>query len=158
MADSGLATRHDLRLGLHRLRLEGELTEIRAADLRFTVDEARAILPIAANAELRRRHPDQKIEPLRSAEPGPATDTERDGKLADTGAWIRDLAAQHHAFREKLNERRHPMMSGDDLHWAALSGTLPSGWAPRRDAILRPPSQASRLQNRMPPTTSRTAV
>ena len=36
-----LATRHDLRLGLHRLRLEGELTEIRAADLRFTLAEAR---------------------------------------------------------------------------------------------------------------------
>ena len=31
-----LATRHDVRLGLHRLRLEGELTEIRADDLRFT--------------------------------------------------------------------------------------------------------------------------
>ncbi len=31
-----LATRHDLRLGLHRLRLEGELTEIRAGDLRFS--------------------------------------------------------------------------------------------------------------------------
>ena len=30
-----LATWHDLRLGLHRLRLEGELTEIRAPDLRF---------------------------------------------------------------------------------------------------------------------------
>ncbi len=39
-----LATRHDLRLGLHRLRLEGELTEIRAADLRFTLGEARALL------------------------------------------------------------------------------------------------------------------
>jgi LuxR family maltose regulon positive regulatory protein len=39
-----LATRHDLRLGLHRLRLEGELTEIRAADLRFTLEEARALL------------------------------------------------------------------------------------------------------------------
>jgi LuxR family maltose regulon positive regulatory protein len=39
-----LVTRHDLRLGLHRLRLEGELTEIRAADLRFTLDEARALL------------------------------------------------------------------------------------------------------------------
>jgi LuxR family maltose regulon positive regulatory protein len=38
-----LATRHDLRLGLHRLRLEGELTEIRAADLRFTLEEARAL-------------------------------------------------------------------------------------------------------------------
>ena len=39
-----LATRHDLRLGLHRLRLEGELTEIRAADLRFTQTEARELL------------------------------------------------------------------------------------------------------------------
>ena len=42
-----LATRHDLRLGLHRLRLEGELTEIRAADLRFTLEEARALFAAA---------------------------------------------------------------------------------------------------------------
>jgi LuxR family transcriptional regulator, maltose regulon positive regulatory protein len=42
-----LATRHDLRLGLHRLRLEGELTEIRAADLRFTRQEARALYEAA---------------------------------------------------------------------------------------------------------------
>ena len=40
---SVLATRRDLRLGLHRLRLEGELTEIRATDLRFTLEEARAL-------------------------------------------------------------------------------------------------------------------
>jgi LuxR family maltose regulon positive regulatory protein len=38
-----LATRYDLKLGLHRLRLEGELTEIRAADLRFSLAEARAL-------------------------------------------------------------------------------------------------------------------
>ena len=38
-----LATRHDLRLGLHRLRLEGELTEIRADDLRFSLAEAREL-------------------------------------------------------------------------------------------------------------------
>jgi LuxR family transcriptional regulator, maltose regulon positive regulatory protein len=42
-----LATRHDLHLGLHRLRLEGELTEIRAGDLRFTPDEARALFDTA---------------------------------------------------------------------------------------------------------------
>ena len=42
-----LATRHDLHLGLHRLRLEGELTEIRAADLRFTRDEAGALFEAA---------------------------------------------------------------------------------------------------------------
>jgi LuxR family maltose regulon positive regulatory protein len=45
-----LATRHDLRLGLHRLRLEGELTEIRAADLRFTRGEARELLTAAGVA------------------------------------------------------------------------------------------------------------
>jgi LuxR family transcriptional regulator, maltose regulon positive regulatory protein len=42
-----LATRHDLRLGLHRLRLEGELTEVRAADLRFSLAEARELLAAA---------------------------------------------------------------------------------------------------------------
>jgi LuxR family maltose regulon positive regulatory protein len=35
-----LATRHDVRLGLHRLRLEGELGEVRGTDLRFSVAEA----------------------------------------------------------------------------------------------------------------------
>ena len=35
-----MATRHDLRLGLHRLRLDGQLAEIRSVDLRFTLTEA----------------------------------------------------------------------------------------------------------------------
>ena len=38
-----LCTRHGLRLGLHRLRLEGQLAEIRAGDLRFSVAEAREL-------------------------------------------------------------------------------------------------------------------
>jgi LuxR family maltose regulon positive regulatory protein len=38
-----LATRHDLRLGLHRLRLQGELTELRAGDLRFSFEESQAL-------------------------------------------------------------------------------------------------------------------
>ena len=46
-----LVTRHDLRLGLYRLRLAGELTEIRTADLRFSRAEARALLD-AAGVEL----------------------------------------------------------------------------------------------------------
>jgi LuxR family maltose regulon positive regulatory protein len=45
-----LATRHDPHLGLHRLRLAGELTEIRAADLRFTLQEARKLLDAAGIA------------------------------------------------------------------------------------------------------------
>ena len=39
-----LTTRHDLRLRLHRLRLAGELAEIRAADLRFSERETRELL------------------------------------------------------------------------------------------------------------------
>ena len=42
-----LAARHDVRLGLHRLRLEGGLAEIREPDLRFTVAEAGELLDAA---------------------------------------------------------------------------------------------------------------
>ena len=91
-------------------------------------------LAIAADAELRRRHAAQKIESLRSAEPVSLTDNEHHDKLPETGAWIYDLAAQHHhAFREKLNERQN-LLPDDDLDWSAFSGS-----APRRGAILQPP-------------------
>jgi LuxR family maltose regulon positive regulatory protein len=43
-AHAVLATRHDLRLRLHRLRLADELAEIRAADLRFSERETRELL------------------------------------------------------------------------------------------------------------------
>jgi LuxR family maltose regulon positive regulatory protein len=42
-----VSTRHDLWLGLHQLRLTGELAEIRAADLRFTEAETRELLEVS---------------------------------------------------------------------------------------------------------------
>jgi LuxR family transcriptional regulator, maltose regulon positive regulatory protein len=42
-----LLTRRDLRLGPHRLRVEGALTEIRGEDLRFSLEESRALLEAA---------------------------------------------------------------------------------------------------------------
>ena len=42
-----VATRYDLPLRLHRLRLAGELSEIRAAQLRFTEDDTRELLAVA---------------------------------------------------------------------------------------------------------------
>lgn len=39
-----LSSRRDPRLGLHRLRVAGELTEIRSADLRFTIEETGELL------------------------------------------------------------------------------------------------------------------
>jgi len=57
-----LATRRDVRLGLHRLRLHGDLTEIRADDLRFSLAEAQELfagsgvdLPETALAALHER-------------------------------------------------------------------------------------------------------
>ena len=42
-----LTTRSDLVPGLHRLRLEGEVTELRTDDLRFSLDEAGALFEAA---------------------------------------------------------------------------------------------------------------
>jgi LuxR family maltose regulon positive regulatory protein len=42
-----LAARHDVQLGLHRLRLEGELTEVRGPDLRFSLAEAKELFGAA---------------------------------------------------------------------------------------------------------------
>ena len=42
-----LVSRRELHLGLHRLRLDGELTDIRAADLRFSLGESRALFESA---------------------------------------------------------------------------------------------------------------
>ncbi len=42
-----LATREEPALGLHRLRLVGELTEVRGPDLRFSLDETRSLLRVS---------------------------------------------------------------------------------------------------------------
>ncbi len=103
-------------------------------------------LAVAADAELRRRHPDQTIEPLRSAEPAPVSDTDReqltltpDKKIGEMAAWIRDLTAQRQAFREKIDERRGLMVPSQDPDWGDLGEAFPAWRAPSRDAILQPP-------------------
>ena len=45
-----LATREEPRVGLHRLRVAGELTELRASDLRFSLEETSALLKAAGIA------------------------------------------------------------------------------------------------------------
>ena len=101
-------------------------------------------LAIAADAELRRRHPDRKIDPLRSAEPSPASGTEREQlhpvseELTETAARIRDLAAQHQALRAKIAERQELRLPSDDPGWGDIGETYGSGNS-RWDAILQPP-------------------
>ena len=103
-------------------------------------------LAIAADAELRRRHPDLQIKPLHSAEPLPVNDTDReqltltpDQQIGEIAAWIRDLAAQRQAFREKIEERQGLMVPSEDQEWGDLGEAFPAWQAPSRDAILQPP-------------------
>jgi hypothetical protein len=103
-------------------------------------------LAIAADAELRRRHPETSIEPLHSAEPLPVNGTDReqltlapDQQIGEMAAWIRDLAAQRQAFREKIEERQGLMVPSDDPDSSDLGEAFPAWQAPGRDAILQPP-------------------
>jgi hypothetical protein len=103
-------------------------------------------LAIAADAELRRRHPYQRIEPLRSAEPAPVSETEREELILDAGKnigqlaqWIQDLAAQRKAFREKLDERKGLMIPSEDPDREDLGEAFLDQAAPSREAILQPP-------------------
>jgi hypothetical protein len=101
-------------------------------------------LAIAADAELRRRRSGQTIEPLRSAEPAPASDAERqhldliphqrNGKTTQ----IRDPEIQQQAFRTAMNEHHRPTPSKN----AARRGLGEASLALRTrwpDAIWQPP-------------------
>ena len=100
-------------------------------------------LAVAADTELRRRHPAHHIEPLRSAEPG-LTQAERDQLNLTPGAeqfqapeWITTLAAERRTARQQISARAstHAPSLGAQQHvptWPAPAG-------PIRNAILQPP-------------------
>jgi hypothetical protein len=103
-------------------------------------------LASAADAELRRRYPRQKIDPLRSTEPAPLSDTTIEqpdpaqcGKPTESFPRIRDLAIQHQAFRTEIDERLRSMEPGEDPAWGN-PGNAFHGWQESsQNAILQPP-------------------
>jgi hypothetical protein len=103
-------------------------------------------LAVAADAEVRRRHPGQRFTPLRSAEPEPPTPAQRDDltltagqEIQDMGQWIKDLAAERRAFADTLAERQSMMIPAEDPDYGDLGQAFPAwaGFGP--DAILQPP-------------------
>jgi len=89
-------------------------------------------LAVQADSELRRRHPGQKIRPLKSAEP-----TATDQPATDPG-WLAELNAQRRVFREELEARQNVMIPAEDPDWAD-EGPAWQAWQGQRDAILQPP-------------------
>jgi hypothetical protein len=103
-------------------------------------------LAVAADAELRRRHPSQHFSPLRSAEPEPATETQH-AELTLTsgeppgemGQWINELAAAHRTFAQRLADRQSLTIPAEDPRYGDLGQAFPSWPGTGRDAILQPP-------------------
>jgi hypothetical protein len=113
-------------------------------------------LAVAADAELRRRHPDQRFPPLRSAEPEPATKVQRDEltmtageQTEDTGQWIKDLAAEHHKFADKLAERQSMKIPSEDPDYGDLGQAFPPWTSRSNNAILQPPKPEIRPSTRV---------
>jgi len=99
-------------------------------------------LAVAADAELRRRHPGGHYPPLRSAEPEPVTSDQREEltmtageKTRETGQWIKDLAAAHRTFADRLSLK----IPSRDPDYGDLGPAFPLWPGPGRDAILQPP-------------------
>ena len=104
-------------------------------------------LAVVADTELRRRHPGQHYPPLRSAEPRPATENQRaelaltsgQDRPADMSQWIKDLAAAHRTFAEKLADRQSLTIPAEDPRYGDLGQAFPPWPRPAGDAILQPP-------------------
>lgn len=101
---------------------------------------------VAADAELRHRHPGQQFPPLRPGEPEPATQEQRAGLTLTAGAdipqlgpRIQDLAAEHRAFADRLAERQSLRVPAEDPDFEDLGRAFPAWTGPDRDAILQPP-------------------
>ena len=112
-----------------------------------TATRAQRHLAVAADAELRRRHPGQHYPPLRSAEPQPASPgparrahpDRRDSRPREIGQWIKDLAAAHRTFADTLAERQSLTVPSEDPDYGDLGQAFPPWPGPARDAILQPP-------------------
>jgi conjugative relaxase-like TrwC/TraI family protein len=119
-------------------------SEDRADWERATRDQRQ--LAVAADAELRRRHPAQPWPPLRSAEPEPMFQTQRDNQDPMPGLNVEEMARQtselsdrHREFVSKLAERQSLMIRAEDPDFEDYGPAFPAWAEAGKDAILQPP-------------------
>lgn len=103
-------------------------------------------LAVAADAELRRRHPGQYLAPLRSAEGRPAARAQRAEltltareETPESGQWIKDLAADRRTFADRLADRQSVKIPSEDPHYGDLGPAFPAWTGPGQEPILQPP-------------------
>ena len=111
-----------------------------------TATRAQRQLAIAADTEMRRRHPGRYFARLLSAEPQPVTDAQRDElnltpdqPQGEIDQWIKDLAAGHRTFADRLSDRLSQMIPSEEPDYGDLGPAFPVWTGPGREPILRPP-------------------
>ncbi len=116
--------------GLYR-RQEEELANTQEdRELWEKITQGPRHLAVAADSELRRRYPEQKITPLRSAEPQAPEEPEP--------GWLATLAEQRKQFAAKLEERQNVRVPAEDPHYQDQGEAWPL-WKTQKEAILQPP-------------------
>jgi hypothetical protein len=162
-----LAARHEA-LG-DSARQAGEWYRQQAAVDEITLDDYRAWsrvtagsrhLAVLADSELRRRHPDTDLEPLRSAEPEPASGIlpAIPASEADAAALAEQVAQARADFMERLEERQGVVIPAVDPDWQHEGEAWPAAWPARdRDAVLQPPKPEMRPAPELQRTADREA-
>jgi hypothetical protein len=152
--DGELAARHDQQA--ERSRAQESVSRMQASNLAGLMEDRRAWeaatepqrrLAVAADTELRRRYPEMRIEPLRSAEPEEVTDEqqaeldvppEAEHEYQPPG-WVRELAKAREAFSDKIAERQSLMEPHEDPDYGDIGQAFPSWEQGDREAVLQPP-------------------
>ena len=116
--------------------LEAQLADVQAdRDLYDKVSEAPRQIAVQADAEIRKRYPERKLAPLRSAEP--KVPAERIDPY-EPPAWVDTLPVRQARFREEYEARQGLQVPAEDPEFGDQGEAFPI-WREQREAILQPP-------------------
>jgi AAA domain/TrwC relaxase len=140
--DAEVRARHEANMASARALqqsygvLETKLADAQAdRDLYDKVSEAPRQIAVQADAEVRKRHPDRKLSPLKSAEPKVPAEP-----IApyEQPAWVDELPAKQAAFREEYERRQGLEVPDEDPEYRSQGEAYPI-WREQKEAILQPP-------------------
>jgi LuxR family transcriptional regulator, maltose regulon positive regulatory protein len=135
-----ISTREDPPLPLPRLRARGQLTEVRAADLRFTAEEAASFLGDGMGLSL----DDGQVRSLVARTEGWAAGLQLAGlalrERTDPSAFVTTFAGSHRLVADYLTAEVLDLQPAPMRHFLLATGLLDRLCAPLCDALLAPDS------------------
>ena len=103
-----------------------------------------AATPNSTTRRCARPNPSPPPRPSATSSPCPSGQP-----IPEIGQWIKDLAATHHTFADRLAERQSMTVPSEDPDYGDLGQAFPPWPGPARDAILQPPKPEIRPSPRV---------